>query len=49
MKQSILSANGSERVTTCVRKRVFRDEINPVVPWTQLAGLIQPIAPGYAG
>ena len=44
MKQISLAATGFELVTKRTRKRVFLDEMNLVVPWTQLVGLIQPFA-----
>ena len=42
MKQQDLGLNLSKRRT---RKAVFLDEMNLVVPWTQLLGLIAPHAP----
>ncbi len=45
MKQISLAASGYELVTKRTRKRVFLDEMNLVVPWTELVGLIQPYAP----
>ena len=45
MKQASLAATGFELVTKRTRKRVFLDEMNLVVPWTELVGLIQPFAP----
>lgn len=36
-------------VTKRTRKRIFLDEMNLVVPWTELVGLIQPHAPSGAG
>ena len=45
MKQISLAATGYELVTKRTRKRVFLDEMNLVVPWTELVGLIQPFAP----
>jgi len=45
MKQISLAAAGYELVTKRTRKRVFLDEMNLVVPWTELVGLIQPYAP----
>ena len=44
MKQISLAATGFELVTKRTRKRVFLDEMNLVVPWTELVGLIQPFA-----
>jgi IS5 family transposase len=49
MKQISLASTGFELVTKRTRKRVFLDEMNLVVPWTELVGLIQPFAPGGAG
>ena len=31
------------------RKREFLDEMNPVVPWSELVGLVQPHAPAGNG
>ena len=45
MKQISLATSGFELVTKRTRKRVFLDEMNLVVPWTELVGLIQPFAP----
>lgn len=45
MKQISLATSGFELVTKRTRKRVFLDEMNLVVSWTELAGLIQPFAP----
>jgi len=45
MKQISLATTGFELVTKRTRKRVFLDEMNLVVPWTELVGLIQPFAP----
>ena len=45
MKQTAFSSNGFELVTKRTRKREFLDEMNLVVPWTELTGLIQPFAP----
>ena len=44
MKQISLASGGYELVIKRTRKRVFLDEMNLVVPWTQLVGLIQPFA-----
>jgi IS5 family transposase len=44
MKQISLAITGYELVTKRTRKRVFLDEMNLVVPWTELVGLIQPFA-----
>lgn len=45
MKQISLATTGFEWVTKRTRKRVFLDEMNLVVPWTELVGLIQPFVP----
>ena len=42
MKQISLATTGFELVTKRTRKRVFLDEMNLVVPWTELVGLIEP-------
>ena len=44
MKQISLATTGFELVTKRTRKRVFLDEMNLVVPWTELVGLIDPFA-----
>ena len=44
MKQISLATTGFELVTKRTRKRVFTDEMNLIVPWTELVGLIQPLA-----
>ena len=49
MKQISLAATGFELVTKRTRKRVFLDEMNLVVPWTELVGLIQPFASSSSG
>jgi len=49
MKQISLATIGFELVTKRTRKRVFLDEMNLVVPWTELVGFIQPFAPSGAG
>ena len=49
MKQISLATTGFELVTKPTRKRVFLDEMNLVVPWTELVGLIQPFAPSGTG
>ena len=49
MKQISLVTIGFELVTKRTRKRVFLDEMNLVVPWSELVGLIQPFAPSGAG
>ena len=45
MKQISLGASGFEISSKTTRKRVFLDEMNIVVPWAELVGLIQPHAP----
>ena len=45
MKQISLAATGFELVTKRTRKREFLDEMNLVVPWSELVGLIGPHAP----
>ena len=47
MKQMSLdsTATGFERKTKRTRKREFLDEMNLVVPWTELVALITPFAP----
>ena len=45
MKQISLSTTGFELVTKRTRKREFLDEMNLVIPWSQLLGLIAPHAP----
>ncbi len=45
MKQMSLGENGFERKTKRTRKREFLDEMNLVVPWTELVSLIAPHAP----
>ena len=50
MKQTTFASTGFEFVTKRTRKREFLDEMNLVVPWRELTGLIQPFAPaGKAG
>ena len=49
MKQISLATTEFELVTKRTRKRVFLDEMNLVVPWMELVGLIQPFAPSGAG
>ena len=44
MKQISLATTGYELITKRTRKRVFLEEMNLVVPWTELVGLIQPHA-----
>jgi IS5 family transposase len=45
MKQKSFATTGFELVTKRTRKREFLDEMNLVVPWTALVGLIEPYAP----
>ena len=45
MKQISLGASRLEISSKTTRKRVFLDEMNAVVPWAELVGLIQPHAP----
>jgi IS5 family transposase len=45
MKQTTFASTGFELVTKRTRKREFLDEMNLVVPWKELTGLIQPFAP----
>ncbi|AMM24790.1 IS5 family transposase [Variovorax sp. PAMC 28711] len=45
MKQISLGASGFELSSKRTRKRDFLDEMNLVVPWAELVGLIQPHAP----
>ena len=45
MKQISLATTGFELVTKRTRKREFLDEMNLVVPWSELVGLIGPHAP----
>jgi IS5 family transposase len=45
MKQTTFASTGFELVTKRTPKREFLDEMNLVVPWTELTGLIQPFAP----
>ena len=49
MNQISLATTGFELVTKRTRKRVFLDEMNLVVPWTELVGLIQPFAASGTG
>lgn len=44
MKQITLTASGFELTIKRTRKREFLDEMNLVVPWSELVGLIQPHA-----
>ena len=45
MKQQSLATAGFELATKRTRKREFLDEMNLVVPWAELVGLIEPHAP----
>ena len=45
MKQMSLAHSGFELVTKRTRKREFLDEMNLVIPWTELLALIAPYAP----
>jgi IS5 family transposase len=45
MKQMSLAHTGFELVTKRTRKREFLDEMNLVIPWTELLSLITPHAP----
>ena len=45
MKQMSLGAAGFERKTKRTRKREFLDEMNLVVPWSELVALVTPHAP----
>ena len=45
MKQMSLATTGFELVTKRTRKREFLDEMNLVIPWTELLALIAPHAP----
>jgi IS5 family transposase len=45
MKQISLAATGFALATKRTRKREFLDEMNLVVPWSELIGLIEPHAP----
>ena len=45
MKQKSFASTGFERVTKRTRKREFLDEMNLVVPWSELVALIEPHAP----
>jgi IS5 family transposase len=49
MKQISLAISGFELVTKRTRKRVFLEEMSLVVPWRELAGLIQPFTPTGTG
>ncbi len=45
MKQMSLDVSGFERKTKRTRKREFLDDMNLVVPWSELVALIAPYAP----
>jgi len=45
MKQKSFATNGFELISKRTRKREFLDEMNLVVPWTDLVALIEPHAP----
>ena len=45
MKQMSLASTGFELVTKRMRKREFLDEMNLVIPWSELLALITPHAP----
>ena len=45
MKQMSLDSTGFERKTKRTRKRDFLDEMNLVVPWSELVALVTPHAP----
>ena len=45
MKQISLATTGFDLVTKRTRKREFLDEMNLVIPWSQLLALIAPHAP----
>ena len=45
MKQTTFASTGFELVTKRTRKREFLEEMNLVVPWTELVALIQSHAP----
>ena len=49
MNQISLATTGFELVTKRTRKRVFLGEMDLVVPWTELVGLIKPFALGGTG
>ena len=46
MKQTSLGLGQSSKRT---RRRVFLEEMDGVVPWSELVGLIEPFAPSSAG
>jgi IS5 family transposase len=45
MKQTSFATSGFELIIKRTRKREFLDEMNLVVPWTELVALIEPHAP----
>ncbi len=45
MRQASLAVSGFELAAKSTRKRVFLAEMNAVVPWSALVGLIEPFAP----
>ena len=45
MKQTTFASTGFELVTKRTRKREFLEEMNLVIPWSQLLALIAPHAP----
>ncbi len=45
MKQTTFADSGFEIATKKTRKRIFLEEMNAVVPWTSLVGIIQGYAP----
>ena len=49
MNQISLATTGFELVTKRTRKRVFLDEMNLVVPWTELVDFIRPFAASGTG
>lgn len=45
MKQAGLATTGFVHVTKRTRKWVFPTEMNLLVPWTELVGIVEPVAP----
>ena len=45
MKQKSFATTGFKLIAERTRKREFLDEMNLVVPWTELIALIEPHAP----
>lgn len=45
MKHISHATTGFELVTKRMRKREFLDQMNLMVPWTELVALIEPFAP----